>query len=231
MFIDKSMTKKVITIRRGDSLSEAKKKMEDNNIRHLPVVEEDNTLVGIITDRDMRSALPSVFSKCWNDPKEMEHIAGLKVGDVMTKDPITISPMNTLEDALMMMHKMRKGAFPVVDQHGKLKGIISTRDLIRAFINVLGMEIPGTLLCIEVEDKLGQMKKIVDAITEEGISFGSILVARHWEPGKRAVFPYLLTNNVTKVKKKLEGMGYTLLNPMQWSLDQLPKTDEGESQK
>ena len=231
MFIDKSMTRKVITIRRDDGLDEARKKMEDNNIRHLPVVEEDNTLIGIITDRDIRSALPSVFSTCLDDPKEMQRISGLKVGDVMTKDPITISPMNTLEDALMMMHKMKKGAFPVVNQQGKLTGIISTRDLIRAFINVLGMEIPGTLLCIEVEDKVGQMKRIVDAITEEKISFGSILVARRWEEGKRAVFPYLLTNNVARVKKKLEGMGYILLNPMEWSLDQLPKTDERESLK
>jgi len=230
MFIDKSMTSKVITINRDAGLDEARKRMEDNNIRHLPVVEEDNTLIGIITDRDIRSALPSVFSTCLNNPEEMQRIAGLKVEDVMTKDPITISPMNTLEDALMMMHKMRKGAFPVVDQHGKLTGIISTRDLIRAFINVLGMEIPGTLLCIEVEDKLGQMKRIVDAITAEGIPFGSILVARHWDAGKRAVFPYLLTNNVVKVKKKLEGMGYTLLNPMEWSLDQLPKTEEQKSQ-
>ena len=230
MFIDKSMTSKVITISRDAGLDEARKRMEDNNIRHLPVVEEDNTLIGIITDRDIRSALPSVFSTCLNNPEEMQRIAGLKVEDVMTKDPITISLMNTLEDALMMMHKMRKGAFPVVDQHGKLTGIISTRDLIRAFINVLGMEIPGTLLCIEVEDKLGQMKRIVDAITAEGIPFGSILVARHWDAGKRAVFPYLLTNNVVKVKKKLEGMGYTLLNPMEWSLDQLPKTEEKKSQ-
>jgi acetoin utilization protein AcuB len=137
--------------------------------------------------------------------------------------------MNTLEDAIMMMHKMRKGAFPVVDNEGKLKGIISTRDLIRAFINVLGIENPGTLLCIEVEDKLGQMKRIVDAITEEKVSFGSILVARHWDEGKRAIFPYLLTNNVVKVKKKLEGMGYTLLNPMEWSLEQLPKKSETKS--
>ena len=85
----------------------------------------------------------------------------------------------------------------MVDAHGKLIGIISVRDLMRAFINVLGIEEPGTLLCIVVEDKIGQMKRIVDAITEERISFGSILVARHWEEGKRAVFPYLLTSNVS----------------------------------
>jgi acetoin utilization protein AcuB len=229
MFIDKSMTRDVITIHPEATLLDARAKMDENHIRHLPVVKVDNTVVGIITDRDLRSALPSVFSTCLEDPKERNRISELKVGDVMTKNPITISPMNTLEDAIMMMHKMHKGAFPVVDNEGKLTGIISTRDLIRAFINVLGIENPGTLLCIEVEDKLGQMKRIVDAITEEKVSFGSILVARHWDEGKRAIFPYLLTNNVVKVKKKLEGMGYTLLNPMEWSLEQLPKKSETKS--
>jgi len=224
MFIDKSMTKTVITIRPEAGLAEARDAMEKNQIRHLPVVKQDNTLVGIITDRDIRSAMPSVFSSNQDYMKARERVYQLKVEDVMTKNPITISPMNTLEDALLMMHTMRKGAFPVVDQQGKLKGIISTRDLIRAFINVLAIEQPGTLLCLVVEDKVGQMKRIVDAITEEGISFGSILVSRHWDEGKRAVFPYLLTNNVVKIKRKLEQMGYTLLNPMEWSLDQLPKS-------
>ncbi len=223
MFIDKSMTRKVIAIRPESSLLEAREIMDRNHIRHLPVVDEDNTVIGVITDRDIRSALPSAFSTCQSDPKETERISKLKVGEVMTKNPITISPLNTLEDALLMMHKTNKGALPVVDEAGKLKGIISTRDLIRAFINVLGIEEPGTLLCLVVEERLGQMKRIVDAITEEGIPFGSILVARHWEKGKRAVFPYLLTNNVAKVKRKLENMGFTLLNPMEWSLDRLPK--------
>jgi acetoin utilization protein AcuB len=229
MFIDKSMTRDVITIRPEASLLDARARMDENHIRHLPVVKEDNTVIGIITDRDLRSALPSVYSTELESSNDRERISELKVGDVMTKHPVTISPMNTLEDAIMMMHRMHKGAFPVVDNEGKLKGIISTRDLIRAFINVLGIENPGTLLCIEVEDKLGQMKRIVDAITEEKVSFGSILVARHWDEGKRAIFPYLLTNNVVKVKKKLESMGYTLLNPMEWSLEQLPKKSETKS--
>jgi acetoin utilization protein AcuB len=109
-----------------------------------------------------------------------------------------------------------------VDENRKLKGIISVRDLLRAFTNVLGLGEPGTLLCILVTEELGQMKKIVDAITEENISFGSILVARYWEADKRAVFPYLLTLNVSRVKKKLKDMGYHLLDPMDWYLDQLP---------
>jgi acetoin utilization protein AcuB len=53
-----------------------------------------------------------------------------------------------------------------------------------------------------------------------------VLVARYWEEDKRAVFPYLLTQNVAHVKKKLKEMGYTLLDPMQWYLDQLPQVEE-----
>jgi acetoin utilization protein AcuB len=223
MFVDKSMTRNVIAIRPEATVLEARTKMEENNIKHLPVVREDQTVVGIISDRDIRSALPSSFSANQDYIPDRERIHKLKVEEIMTRNPITISPKQTLQDALLLMHAVHKGAFPVVDQEGKLTGILSTRDLIRAFINVLGIEQPGTLLCILAEDRLGQMKKIVDAITEEGIPFGSILVARHWEEGKRAVFPYLLTNNTAKVKKKLERLGYTLLNPMDWSMDQHPK--------
>jgi len=223
MLIDKSMTKKVITVETGSTICEAKEKMEKNSIRHLPVVEKDNTLVGIITDRDIRSAMPSITLTDRESSEERDRILKLQVKENMTRNPVSISPTNTLEDALLMIQKMRVGAFPVVDPQGKLKGIISIRDLIRAFINVLGIEEPGTLLCILVEDKIGQIKKIVDAITEEKISLGSILVARYWEEGKKAVFPYLLTINIARVKKKLEGLGFTLLNPMEWTLDQLPQ--------
>ena len=143
----------------------------------------------------------------------------------MTKDPITISPAYTIQDALLVIQDARVGALPVVKEDGTLTGIISVRDLLRAFINVLGIGEPGTLLCILVEGKVGQLKKIVDAITEENISFGSVLVARYWEKDKRAVFRYLLTLNVAHIKEKLQSLGFTLLDPMEWYLDQLPKND------
>jgi len=67
------------------------------------------------------------------------------------------------------------------------------------------------------------MKKIVDIITEENISLGSVLVARFWDKDKRAIFPYLLTNNIISVKKKILDAGFELIDPMEWYLDQLPK--------
>ena len=225
MFVSRSMTRRVVTIGPEASIFEVQELMAQNRIRHIPVVEEGDKLVGIVSDRDLRSALPFRYLKEGVSPEEQEKLQRLRVKDIMTREVFTISPAYTIQDALLMIQNSKVGALPVVDEEGRLKGILSVRDLLRAFINVLGIGQPGTLLCILVEEKLGQLKKIVDAITEMGVGFGSVLVARYWEEDKRAVFPYLLTQNVAHVKKKLQAMGYTLLDPMQWYMDQLPEED------
>jgi acetoin utilization protein AcuB len=213
MFISKVMTRNVVTIDKDADILTAQEKLFKHRIRHLPVVEENNLLIGIVTDRDIRSALPSSQLA---DQDNFEKIASYKIENIMTKNPVSISPLDTIQDALLLLQKKRFGALPVVDDHGKLIGIISTRDLLREFIDVLGLNDPGTLLCLLVEDKIGQMKKIVDAVSEEKISFGSILVSRYWEKGKRAVFPYLLTQNIGPLKTKFKNMGYSLIDPMDW---------------
>ncbi|MGC8492879.1 MAG: CBS and ACT domain-containing protein [Syntrophobacteraceae bacterium] len=223
MFIDKSMVQDVITVDPEMSILAAREIMVQHAIRHLPVVVDGDLLVGILTDRDIRTAMPSAVLSSAEMSAAEQRLEEVKVRQIMTAKPVTISPSQTLEDALLLMERHKVGAFPVVDENGRLKGIISVRDLMRAFINVLGLGTPGVLIGIVVEEKLGQMKKIVDAITELNISFGSILVARVWEEGKRAVFPYLLTNNIARVKKHLREKGFTLLDPMEWYLDQAPK--------
>ncbi len=225
MFVSRSMTRRVVTIGPEATIFDAQDLMAQNRVRHIPVVEEGDKLVGIVSDRDLRSALPFRYLKEGVSPEEQERLQRLRVKDIMTREVFTISPAYTIQDALLMIQNSKVGALPVVDEEGRLKGILSVRDLLRAFINVLGIGQPGTLLCILVEEKLGQLKKIVDAITEMGVGFGSVLVARYWEEDKRAVFPYLLTQNVAHVKRRLKEMGYTLLDPMQWYLDQLPEED------
>jgi acetoin utilization protein AcuB len=222
MFVSRSMAKKVTTVDKETGILDAQSLMQRQEIRHLPVVDEDNHLVGMITDRDIRSALPYELAKGGGDPRERDKYAQMKVSEVMSTDLLTISPAHTLQDALLLIEKKKVGAIPVVDEDNKLVGILSVRDLLRAFINVLGIGQPGTLLCILVEEKVGQLKNIVDIVTEENISFGSVLVARYWEKDKRAVFPYLLSNNVARVKRRLQENGFTLLDPMEWYMDQLP---------
>jgi acetoin utilization protein AcuB len=225
MFVDNSMTRQVLTIRPETGMLEARSLMDENSIRHLPVVDADDRLVGIVSDRDIRSAMPSLILEDFDSAEVRERLEGVTAADIMTRNPDTVTPAHTIQDALLLITEKKVGAFPVVDGEGKLTGILSVRDLVRAFINVLGIREPGTLLGILADEKVGEMKRIVDAITEERISIGSVLVARHWEAGKRAVFPYLLTNNVGRTKRKLKEMGYPLIDPMEWYIDQLPQKD------
>ncbi len=221
MLISKSMTKDVITIKPGASVFDAKAKMTSHGIRHLPVVDSDEILIGIVTDRDIRSALPYKLHKALSKKNTRQEVVNLAVKDIMTADPYMITPYDTLQDVLLLFYRTRVGAFPVVDKAHKVIGIISERDLLRAFIYVLGIEHPGTLLGIVAEEKTDQMKRIVDAITDEDIPMGSILVAQNWDTGKRAVFPYLLSKNVKSLKQKLDRQGYTLIDPLEWYIDRL----------
>jgi acetoin utilization protein AcuB len=222
MFVSKSMTRKVLTADKEESIFAAQERMKKAGIRHLPVVDGQGVLIGIVTDRDLRSAMPYSLFKNPCDEAERAKLADMRIEEIMSANPVTLNPTHTIQDALLMVQEHKVGAFPVVDEKGRLKGILSVRDLLRAFVNVLGIGQPGTLMGILVEEKVGQLKRIVDAITEEGISLGSVLVAPYWEEDKRAVFPYLLTNHVARVKKKLTGLGFTLIDPMEWYLDQLP---------
>jgi acetoin utilization protein AcuB len=228
MFVSKSMTRKVLTADKDESIFTAQERMKKAAIRHLPVVDENDYLIGIVTDRDLRSAMPYSFFKDSSDEAERTKLAEMRIEEIMSKDPITLNPAHTIQDALLMVQEHKVGAFPVVDEANKLRGILSVRDLLHAFVNVLGIGQPGTLMGILAEEKVGQLKQIVDVIAEEGISCGSILVARYWEEDKRAVFPYLLTNHVARIKKKLTGMGFTLIDPMEWYLDQLPPKESSE---
>ncbi len=223
MFVIERMATDLITIGPDLTIGEAKKIMSENSIRHLPVIDDEGLLIGIVTDRDMRDAMPSTLKKKADYEKTLATIKNYKIQDIMTRDLLTIYPYYTIQDTLLVIQKKKVGALPVVDEEGRLKGILSTRDLLTAFVNVMGIDEPGSLLCILVEDKRGQMKKVIDIITEENISLGSVLTAKSWSEDKRAIFPYLHTNNVINVKKKLVDIGCELIDPMKWYLDHSPQ--------
>lgn len=221
MFISRFMTKDVVTLGREFDIAEAKQLMVRYRIRHLPVTQPDDTLIGIVSDRDIRSAMPSKFFHDHGvDEMETERLTGVLVQEIMTKNPVSVSLSSTLQDALLLIEKARVGAFPVVDESFKVVGIVSDRDLLNAFIHVLGIKEPGALLGIVVDENIEEMERIIHALVSENITFGSILVYRNWSPGKRAVFPYLLTKNVANLKQKLRNMGYDLLDPIEWYINQ-----------
>ena len=130
------MSSVLLTVRPEDSIGSAFKKLAMNRIRHLLVVDEPGRLQGIITDRDIRLALPSLaFSP---DLGELYlRLEDLKVHQVMTRDLHTITPDSPLAEAVDLCLRHTIGALPVL-RDGTLMGIITETDLLRAFRDHLG---------------------------------------------------------------------------------------------
>lgn len=225
MFVSERMSTDLITALPDLKIAEARNLMHERSIRHLPVVDEKGLLLGMVSDRDVRSAMPSTLLKKPDYEITLAKIMNFPISDIMSKEPVKIFVYYTIQDVLLVMRKSKVGAVPVVDDDGYLKGILSTRDLLAAFVDVMGIDEPGTLLCILSEDKQGQMKKVIDIVTDEQISLGSVLVSKNLEKHKKAIFPYLLTNNVIRVKERLLAAGFQLTDPMQWYFQQLPKAE------
>ena len=127
------MTGKVVTISPDLTLPEAHEIMKKRKIRRLPVV-EDGGLVGIITFGDLREAGPSDATTL--SIFEMNYLlARLKVGEIMTKDPLTVSPQTSLTDAAKLMLHHKIGGLPVVEGN-TVVGIITESDIFRAYVRL-----------------------------------------------------------------------------------------------
>ncbi len=127
------MTTILIAVEPETSVIDAKKTMAEHRIRHLLVMADDE-LRGIVTDRDIRLALPSPATSLsvW----EINFlVAKLTVGEVMTKDPVTVGPGRSARDAARVMLERKIGALPVTE-HGRVVGILTETDCLRAFAGV-----------------------------------------------------------------------------------------------
>lgn len=173
MFVSKWMTPKVITIDKNDSLGSALRLMRENRIRRLPVVSGSN-LVGIVSDRDLKGALPSQATSL--DVWELHNLLDrLKISDIMTKSVITTTPDATIERvALTMMQKKIEG-LPVLDPNGNLVGIVTEGDVFRALTEVTGVGRKSTRISLILEDKPGSIMGVADVVRSKGGRIYSIL--------------------------------------------------------
>jgi acetoin utilization protein AcuB len=131
------MARSVHSVKPLDSIGHAREIMEQYRINQLPVV-VDRRVVGIVTDRDLRDAFPSVFDAT-RESKTHEGKAvnpdQIPIESVMTADPITLGPKDSAADAARLMRRERIGAIPVVDG-SHLVGILTRSDLLDAFVRL-----------------------------------------------------------------------------------------------
>ena len=134
MTIEQRMTRDVITLAIDQSLRDAIVMMQRHRIRHVPVV-DGQTVVGILTDRDIKRATPSLLSGI--DRESFDRVLDQTlVEQAMTRTPFTVTPSTSVRDAVKVMVDRKFGALPVVEG-GRLIGIVTSTDFLRAFYETL----------------------------------------------------------------------------------------------
>jgi CBS domain-containing protein/predicted CoA-binding protein len=126
------MTKNPAIVKPDDALKDAAWKMERGHFRHLPVVDDEGKLIGMLTDRDVRLIRPSLATVSKEDA--MVQLWSMTVQQAAVFDPIKVRPVTTLKEAADLMLRWQVGGLPVVDERDKLVGIITYTDLLREFI-------------------------------------------------------------------------------------------------
>jgi acetoin utilization protein AcuB len=196
MLVGNRMTKHPVTIGPDEHLSAAKSKMEAGRFRRLPVV-SDGTLVGIITERDLR--------------EHTGHFNQVKINGVMTEKPITIAPGATVEEAAQILLKRQIGGLPVVETD-KLIGIITTNDIMKAFLDVMGASAEGTTrvdFILEGEEHgLTEASRIVNREGGEILGVGTY---REKIGDNPVCYLRLLSGNGEKIAKSLRSGGFDVL--------------------
>lgn len=197
MKVKKRMSKRLVTVHPGATISEASRLMRKHSIRHLPVV-EGGELVGWVTDRDIREAyLASLIEK-------------VTIGDIMIKDPITISPEASLEEAAEILYRRGIGGLPVVEK-GRLVGVITVADIMAAFIEVMGVLQESSRIDVILGDRPQALEEVLALIRREGSEIISVGMSAHEDRAKRVYYLRLAACDVDDLAKKIEKAGYTVV--------------------
>ncbi len=175
MLIKGWMTTEVITIEEDTSMMKAGQIMKENGISRLPVM-RNGKLAGIITDRDIKEASPSKATTL--DVHELYYLLSeLKVKDIMSRSIITCGQEDTVEKAAVVMLENNVSGLPVVDNSGKLVGIITKGDVFKVLISITGIYRGGVQFAFNLPDKPGTIKQVADVIRAHGARMVSILTS------------------------------------------------------
>ena len=217
MYIFEYMTQNPKTISPDTLLPEAKALMTEFKFRHLPVVDGKGLLIGIVTDRDLRSAYPSTVAKGKELTLSHDQVQNTKISEIMITECVYISPNDTLDDTLLVFDKIRVGALPVIDKDRKVLGMFSIRDLTGAYKKLFGMSEKGSILvAIKDEGRINCMSSIVLLLEEQGVPFTRLIrIPACGDEGGR-IYLRINTFKIAKVHKLLQEAGFTLIKPDQF---------------
>jgi len=197
MKIEDLMIRNPITITDKATISEAIACMKTNSIRHLPVVNDRQILKGFVTLADLKQGLiPSM-------------LGDVSLRDLMIQDPITVGPEDDIETAAQIIYKHKIGGLPVT-KSGRLVGIITETDLLRAFIDMMGILSSTSRMDVAAGNKPELLKKALQIINDAG---GDVInVSMTLQKSRKRVYHFRLAACKTGlIKKALTKGGFDVL--------------------
>ena len=200
------MTRNLVTLSPEASVAEALTLCRERRIRHIPILEEGR-LVGIVSDRDLRDASPAL-----GDAERASALQETRIGDVMTREVITADPQDSIENAAQEMYEHKIQSLPVIVEEPvaeeELLGIITSSDVMRALIMLVGLPEPGCRIEVRVPNREGILAEVAGKIQDFEVDIVSVLSDPDRRSGKRTMVFQLVTVDPSSVTQGLKMAGY-----------------------
>jgi len=198
MLVHRRMTRDVVTVPSTATVADALDTLNAHTIRHLPVV-DDGKVVGILSDRDLRKAMTG---------RPDETI----VADVLTEDPVTVSPHDPVDTAARLLVEHDVGCVPVVE-HGELVGIVTASDLLQSYVELMAGREKHTRIELLAPDRPGELARVVRLIgVEYGVNLTSVVVPPPEDERARVVL-HLECEDAADILEDLQRLGYEAASP------------------
>ncbi len=207
MLVEEIMKTDVFTLRTDQTVQDIMDLFKDKRIRHAPVL-KDGKVVGIVTDRDLKEAVPSRFTVA---PKGEPYKK--KVEEIMTPNPVTTHPLDFVEEVAMIFYEHKIGCIPVVSNQ-ELVGFLTETDLLYTFIELTGAHQPGSQIEVRVKNRSGILYEVSKVFHEQNVNVLSVLVYPDRENKNNKILVFRVqTMNPLAIISDLKKEGFDVLWP------------------
>ncbi|MBT2582542.1 acetoin utilization AcuB family protein [Planococcus sp. ISL-109] len=207
MLVEEIMKKEIFTLRSDQTVQDVMNLFEEKRIRHAPIV-DDGKVVGIVTDRDLKDATPSMFTVT---PKGEPYKK--KVADIMTKNPITVHPLDFVEEIALVFYEQKIGCLPVVSNN-QLVGFLTETDLLYTYIELTGAHQPGSQIEIKVPNRSGTLYEVSKVFYDHKVNVLSVLVYPDRKDNSNKILAFRIkTMNPISIIDDLRKKGFDVLWP------------------
>jgi acetoin utilization protein AcuB len=206
MFVGRRMTQNVVTVTKDMSVLHVRNLLREKDINQVLVV-EGKKVIGVITDGDIRENSASPASTL--SIHELNYLLSeMKTRDIMTRNPLTVSPETPVEEAAKILNENNIGCLPVV-RNDELAGIITTCDMLNVLLEVMGVGTPSSRIELSVSSDMGEICNIAGIVKDLGLSIISMVsTVNRNDPATRLSVLRVNTDDIRELCKTLRNAGY-----------------------